>query len=79
MTFITPLSRSICYKQLDKYNLGEFFMSELSKNYSSKKFSQKFDINNITSKNYFPKININLNNESINNKRNKERIKEYNY
>ena len=79
MTFITPLSRSICYKQLDKYNLGEFFMSELSKNYSSKKFSQKFDINNITSKNYFPKININLNNESINNNRNTERIKEYNY
>jgi hypothetical protein len=42
MTFITPLSRSICYKQIDKYNLGEFFMSELSKNYSSKKISQKF-------------------------------------
>ena len=79
MTFITPISRSICFNQLEKSNLGDFIMNELCKNNSSKKFSQKIDINNITSKNYFPKVNINFNSEQVNNYRNSERIKEYNY
>ena len=79
MTFITPLSRSICYKQLERNNIGDLFMNELSKNNSNKKFNRKFEINNITSKNYFPKLKINLNNDQVNNNRNNERINEYNY
>ena len=79
MTFITPLSKSICYKQ-DRNKVVELFPNELSKNNSSKKISKKFDINNISSKNYFPKLNINnINTASINNNRNSEKINEYNF
>ena len=90
MTFITPLSRSMVSKHFEKNNnIPDILMNELSKNNSSKKFSQKFDINNITTKNYFPKLKVNLNNDvvnnnsnnsnHINNNRNSERMSEFNY
>ena len=90
MTFITPLSRSMVSKHFERNNnIPDILMNELSKNNSSKKFSPKFDINNVTTKNYFPKLKININNDvinnninnsnHINNNRNSERISEYNY
>ena len=79
MTFITPLSRSMCSKQFVRSFGVDYFQNEICKNNSSKKFSPNLDKNNNTSKDYFPKLNINLNSESINNNRNTERIKEYNY
>ena len=51
MTFITPLSRSICFNPLEKNSGNDIIMNELCKNNSSKKFNPKFDNNNISSKN----------------------------
>ena len=77
MTFVSPLSRSMVAKKFERNNGLEFFLNELSKNNSSNKLNNKYDSNNITSKNYFPKLKININNDTINNNRNIQRISNY--
>ena len=78
MTFISPLSRSMVARKFERNRGGiELFLNELSKNNSSNKLNKNCDFNNITSKNYFPKLKINLNSDPVFNNRNTDRIINY--
>ena len=75
MTFITPLSRSMVARKFERNRGGiEIYLNELSKNNSSNKINKNRDSNNITTKDYFPKLKININNDPIINNRNTDRI-----
>ena len=78
MTFITPLSRSMVARKFERNRGGiEIYLNELSKNNSSNKINKNRDSNNITTKDYFPKLKININNDPIINNRNTDRIINY--